>query len=44
MTEHVYRHGRRYPRDEILRRHGPNARSGPLHRASVAKYSDIYGI
>lgn len=45
MTDHVHRHGRRYPRDEILRR----ATGRPLDPAPyiahlTTKYSEIYGI
>jgi carboxypeptidase Taq len=45
MTEHVHRHGRRYGRNELLRR----ATGQPLDPAPYIahlekKYSEIYGV
>ena len=45
MTEHVHRHGRRYPRNELLERAtGRGLEPEPYVEMLTRKYSDIYGI
>lgn len=45
LVEHIHRHGRRYPRDELLRRATGRALDPEPYVAHLtAKYSELYGL
>lgn len=45
LTENIYRHGRRYPRNELLRRlTGRPLDPKPYISQLTSKYSDVYGL